>query len=291
MADVHANGVRFNVVQLGHHRRDRTPDPNREPSNDPRAGRVPLCVVMLHGMVMDNLSSLYYTLANPVAVEHDVLLFDQRGHGRSERPPTGYTVADSVADLIAILDTLGHTEPVVLLGNSYGGTVALECAIAHPERVAGLVLIEAHFAVEGWGHHMAGSLAVAAFGLDDEQVKHWLAEQGGRKLNRMARNAESLFYDTTLLDDLQRVEPLTEAQLRSVGCPTLCLYGEHSDILDRARDLRRLVPGAELVVMPDFTHSILLEGTAELKAAILAWLDRVDRDPARRGAAAEEGPT
>ncbi|MEL7207572.1 MAG: alpha/beta fold hydrolase, partial [Actinomycetota bacterium] len=169
-----ANDVRFNVVRIGGG--DQT-------------------VVFLHGLVMDNLSSFYYTLANPIAKRADVVLYDLRGHGRSERPATGYTVEDSVADLVALLDELGVDRPAHLIGNSYGGVVGLATAIAHPERVAGLGLIEAHFAVEGWGHHMAGSLALAAFGLDDDDLQLWLEQQGGRKLNRMARNAEALIYD------------------------------------------------------------------------------------------------
>lgn len=257
MADVVANGVRFHVVRLGDHADAATSGPT---------------VVMLHGMVMDNLSSYYYTLANPVALEHDVVLYDLRGHGRSARPATGYTVADGVADLDALLDALDVAGPVVLVGNSFGGTIALAYAIAHPARMAGLVLIEAHFAVEGWGEHMAGSLALAAFGLDDAGVKTWLEEQGGRKLNRMARKAESLIYDTTMLADLQAERPITEQALQSITCPTLALYGEHTDILERARDLERLVPSVELHVLPEYTHSILMEGTDTLKQLLLPWL-------------------
>ena len=51
-----------------------------------------------------------------------------------------------------------------------------------------------------------------------------LEEQGGRKLNRLARNAESLIYDTTLLDDLQAVKPLPREALAALAC----LLGAHS---------------------------------------------------------------
>ena len=258
MAEVVANGVRFHVVRLGDHARSG------------HRGRP--AVVMLHGMVMDNLSSFYYTLANPVALVHDVVLYDQRGHGLSERPADGYTIADGVTDLACLLDALGLDEPVVLVGNSFGGTIALEFAIGHPDRTAGLVLIEAHFAVEGWGEHMAGSLALAAFGLDDDDVKTWLDQQGGRKLNRMARNAEALIHDTTMLDDLQSVQPLSLDALRSVTCPLLALYGEHTDLIDRARDLQRLVPRAQLRVLPEHTHSVLMEDRHALEAILMPWL-------------------
>ena len=271
MADVVANGVRFNVSHLG--AGDQT-------------------VVFLHGLVLDNLSSFYYTLANPMALEAEVYLYDMRGHGRSERPPTGYTVEDSVADLDALLDELGVDRPVHLVGNSYGGVVGLGMAIAHPERVAGLALIEAHFAVEGWGLHMAGSLALAAFGLDDDDLRKMLEEQGGRKLNRLARNAESLIYDTTMLDDLQAVKPLPRESLAALACPVLAFYGENSDLLDRARDLDELVPDCDLRILPGCSHSVLLEATAELKATLIPWVhgDPVPPFPAAPVAPAAPAP-
>ena len=80
MPEVDVGGLRFHVQRLG--------DPGGE------------TVVMLHGMLVDNLSSLYLTLA-PVLVNAgmDVVLYDQRGHGRSERPTDGYTI-DRVIDVL-----------------------------------------------------------------------------------------------------------------------------------------------------------------------------------------------
>ena len=129
MADVVANGVRHHVQRLGGGRRT---------------------VVFLHGLVMDNLSSLYFTLANPVAAGADVVLYDLRGHGRSERPAAGYRVDDLVADLGALLDALGVDGPVDLVGNSFGGLLALAFAAAAPARVAGLALVDAHDGADGW---------------------------------------------------------------------------------------------------------------------------------------------
>jgi pimeloyl-ACP methyl ester carboxylesterase len=251
MAEVTANGVRFNVQRMG--------------GGDPSMPTV----VFLHGLVMDNLSSYYYTLGPQLAPHANVVLYDLRGHGRSERPPDGYTVDDGVADLVGLLDALDIHEPVYLVGNSYGGVLSLGMAIDHPERVAGMLLIEAHFAVEGWGHHMAGSLALAAYGLVEDDVELWLELVGGRKVNRLARNAEDLIYNTTLLDDLQAVRPLSDAELGGIGCPLLAFYGEQTDLMDRAHDLERLVPGCELHILEGCSHSVLLEAHTTLEEHLL----------------------
>ena len=260
MPDVVANGIRFNTQVL------------HGGSDDPDAAPRPQ-VVMLHGLVADNLSSWYYTIANPVAMVADVHLYDLRGHGRSEVPDSGYTVDEQVDDLEALLDAWGITGPVHLFGNSFGGVVSLALAHRHPERVASLFLIEAHFAVEGWGEHMAGSLALAAFGLDEDAVQTWLAENADRKLSRLAKRSERFLTETSLIDDLQAEQPI--GWLREISCPTYAMYGAETDIMDRALELRDKVPGCELEIVPDCSHSLLTEQSGLVRDRALAWLERV----------------
>ncbi len=69
----------------------------------------------------------------------DHLRLDLRGHGLSDAPEGGYTIADLAADALGVLDAAG-AEKAVLVGVSVGGLVALRTALDHPERVAGLVL-------------------------------------------------------------------------------------------------------------------------------------------------------
>ncbi|HKY69160.1 MAG TPA: alpha/beta fold hydrolase [Acidimicrobiales bacterium] len=233
-------------------------------------------VVLLHGMLVDNLSSLYLTLA-PVLVGAgmDVLLYDQRGHGRTRRTAEGYTIDGAVADLIGLLDVLGIDEPVHLLGNSYGALIAIEAALAHPERVQGLVLVEAHFAVEGWGDNVAHDLELAGFGLGEADVQQWLDEFGGRKLNRLARKVEALIYDTTIIEDLRAARPLPPEALRALDLPVMSIYGEHSDAIERARDLQALLPRLEMNLFQDCAHSVLFEATRTVRGVVADWFARV----------------
>lgn len=256
MADVTARGVRFHVQRLGGGERT---------------------VVFLHGLVMDNLSSWYFTLANPAAKSADVVLYDLRGHGRSERPPAGYRVDDMVADLAALLDALDLSRPVDLVGNSFGGLLALAFAIAHPDRVGGLALVDAHLSDAGWAAEMQQTLSLTGAERDlaiAQNFQHWLGRHSERKRNRLAQNARELVYETTLVADLGDSPVFTDEELAGVACPVLALYGENSDVRDRGESLARALPRCEFALLPGCTHSILWEATEDLKARVLAWLRR-----------------
>jgi 3-oxoadipate enol-lactonase len=75
----------------------------------------------------------------PLGDSFEVLGYDQRGLGQSDVPPPPYTMADYGEDAAALLDAVGWDECVVF-GISFGGMVAQELAIRHPDRVTRLVL-------------------------------------------------------------------------------------------------------------------------------------------------------
>lgn len=257
MPYVDSNGLRFHVQVLAG-------------GQDASGTRRPP-VVMLHGLVIDNLSSWFYTLAHPMAQQADVHLADMRGHGRTEIADSGYAVADHLADLLGLLEAWGIDEPVHFFGNSFGCVVGLALAQQHPEKVASLFLIEAHFSVPGWGEHMAGTLALAAFGLDEVAVRDYLATEADRKTSRLAKRTEKLFFHTTLIDDLKVERPID--WLEEIRCPVFAIYGSESDILDRARELDAKVPDCTLEIVEDASHSLLIENAALIRARAFAWLN------------------
>jgi 3-oxoadipate enol-lactonase len=75
----------------------------------------------------------------PLAKAFDVLAYDQRGLGRSDRPDVDYSMADYADDAAALLDFVGWTSARVI-GVSFGGMVAQELSLRHPAKVARLAL-------------------------------------------------------------------------------------------------------------------------------------------------------
>ncbi|MEJ8651590.1 alpha/beta fold hydrolase [Streptomyces sp. MS1.AVA.3] len=230
-------------------------------------------VVFLHGLVMDNLSSFYCTLAGPVSrAGHEVLLYDQRGHGRSERPPGGYDRDTAVDDLAALLASLGlDRRPVQLIGNSYGGVLALHTALVRPDLVASLVLIDAQLTGD-WVEDMTDTLSVAALGLEHRRLPEQLAALGRRKEARLTAGADALLNRTTLIEDIAAGSAFTATDFARLACPVLAVYGEHSELLPGARELAGAAPDSELCVLPGVGHTVLNEATEGLRAAVLARL-------------------
>jgi pimeloyl-ACP methyl ester carboxylesterase len=70
-----------------------------------------------------------------------VVAVDQRGHGQSDKPETGYGFDDVTADLRELIDSLGLDRPIIA-GQSWGGNVVLDFASRWPDRLSGLVLVD-----------------------------------------------------------------------------------------------------------------------------------------------------
>lgn len=94
-------------------------------------------LVFLHGLM--GFSSNWGTIARKLVNNFNILVFDQRGHGRSHKPERGYRPEDYAQDLRAILEDL-KWEKINLVGHSMGGRNAICFAANEPERVTRLVI-------------------------------------------------------------------------------------------------------------------------------------------------------
>ncbi|MFK0257034.1 alpha/beta fold hydrolase [Streptomyces sp. NPDC090445] len=254
-------------------------------------GRARATVVLVHGLLTDSLASYYFTVAPALAAAGlDVVMYDQRGHGRSGRPFSGYGLDDATDDLDALLTGLRLPGPVHLVGNSYGGTVAFAYARRRPERVASLLVVESEPATAAWAVKLAGLLERVRheMSVNEGAALDWIAAHHGGHTARLARSAGRLVRDTTLARDIPASPVLDDAQIRTVRCPVLALYGADSDLAEQAPRMRALLPHCTTELVPGLRHSVLVEAPGRVRDAILDWVgrhgpDRVPREPVAAG--------
>lgn len=248
MPFVRANGIDLHVQALG--------------SGPP--------VVMLHGLLVGSLATWYFTAAPALARSHRVLLYDLRGHGRSERARSGYDLATMTADLAALVEGFG-LQPLALAGHSYGALVALRFALDHPQRVARLVLVEAPLppsrfeALDAFARRSPAEMIEALPAALRQAVT-----RGGRQARRLLDSLRFLVGETTLLADLRAEPDLSDDELARLACPLLCVYGEASGCRPVGDRLARAVVGARLEILPG-GHYLPLEAPGPLTELLVEF--------------------
>lgn len=225
------------------------------------------------------------------------IIYDHRGHGESANTgdAASYTFAQLVADLGALLDALDIAD-CDLLGHSMGGMLALRFALAHPRRVASLVLMDtaarapdymprAPMAAAGAIARSDGMATLAALmrgraGDDPRRPKaeRRLEEAWGDEFwERRRRRLEAMDPEgfAPLALELVDQAPLTP-RLGEIACPTTVLVGsEDIGFIAASNELVAGIPGAVLITIPDAAHSPQIENPEAWQAAIATHLARV----------------
>jgi len=266
---VPANGIAVHALQMAPNDAGTAEAPAEAPT-----------VVMIHGLGTDSMASWYFTLGKPFAdAGLRVVMYDLRGHGHSERPATGYQVDDFVDDLEDLLPQMGVDGRVFLLGNSFGGTIAFAYAMRHPDRTAGIAVIESEPATEAWATKMAANLDRAATQLPRPAAQAWIALNRGRRTARLAKAAGQMLSTTTLARDIPASRLLSRAEIATIACPVLCIYGADSDLAEQAVVMEATLPRCRTVMVPRQKHSVLVEQPDTVREQFFSWLrqDCADR--------------
>jgi pimeloyl-ACP methyl ester carboxylesterase len=230
--------------------------------------------------------------------------YQQRGLSPSTLEPP-FDVETHVADAVAVLEALG-LDRVWAIGHSWGGHLALHLAVAHPERLAGVVAIDPLGAVPdgGWGALDRNLFErLAADSPEDAARAKELDERAMAGNASDAEADESLglvwpYYfsdprDAPPVPDVRSSVPLYAAVVQSVydhferrtledglprfSGPMLVAHGEDDPLpLDASRKTVGLVPGARLATLPRCGHFPWLERPDELAAVVRRFISQAD---------------
>ena len=176
----------------------------------------------------------------------DLLAYDQRGLGRSDKPEVDYTMADYANDAMGLLDEAGWSRCHVI-GISFGGMVAQELVLRYPERVQRLVLACASSGGRGGASyplHTLAELSESARAIrwmeigDVRLDANWQKENPDAMARILAGMAKRQHPDSARPEWLEgaarqlaaRREHDTWSRLGEIGCPTLVCGGLHDGI-------------------------------------------------------------
>lgn len=229
-------------------------------------------VVMLHGLLVGNMATWYFTAAPALAARHKVVLFDLRGHGLSARARSGYDVATMTRDLSTVVERVAGA-PAIVVGHSYGAVVAMNFAKDHPERVEKLAVVEAPLPPT----HLRE--LDDFLGKDPEQMLDALPETlrdavttRRRSGRRFVEAMRFLASESTLFSDLGRAKDFTDDELARLACPMLAVYGTRSSCLPAGRRIARHCPHATFVEL-DGGHFLPMEAPTALSNTLTGFVD------------------
>ncbi|MBV1849418.1 alpha/beta fold hydrolase [Catellatospora tritici] len=200
-------------------------------------------VVLLHGALIDSrcFDGNLATLADRFAL----YLPERRGHGHTADPGGPISAHLMAEDTVAFLDAV--TGPVRLVGYSAGAVVALLVALARPDLVERLVLISGAYHRDGWLLPPARPADIPRVIYDAHgEVSPDGAEHLAVVVDKIAATADEL--------------ALTEAELKAVRCRALVLVGDDDAVSPQhTLSLYHALPQAQLAVLPNASHTLLLE--------------------------------
>ncbi|NML47556.1 alpha/beta fold hydrolase [Ramlibacter sp. G-1-2-2] len=239
-------------------------------------------VVLVHGVGMAR--AVWAQQAEALARECQVVSYDMLGHGSSDVPPEGVTLADYARQLEALLDHLGIAQANVV-GHSMGALVALEFALACPERTLRVAAVNAVFqrtpeqraAVQARAAALGQEGAAATIA---PTLERWFGNpvpaplrESADLVGRLLREVNPVGYARTyeLFASSDRIH---EERLAGLAMPALFLTGEldanSSPAMSQA--MARLAPRAQAVVLPRARHMMNVTHPLEVNGALRNFL-------------------
>lgn len=218
-------------------------------------------VILLHGGLSNG--DHFVNQIPALAEDHEVIVMDSRGHGRSSFDDTPISYEVMAADVLGLLDHLG-IDKASIVGWSDGGIIGLEIAIHNPERLNKVVAYGANFDPSGVRPDIGENAYFNAY-----------IERAAEEYQGLSPAPERWDEFLANISNTWATQPnYTEEQLQGITTPILVLDGEDEEAIDidHARQMASLIPTAELILMPGTGHFAMFEQPEEFNRIVLDYL-------------------
>ena len=223
------------------------------------------------------------------ARDYQVVRYDMRGYGKSEPVDGEFNHVD---DLVAVLNTLGIQEPVVIMGCSMGGGLAMDFALAYPSRARALIMVDSgpsglELDVPAPAKFADAEKAFEAGDLDlvcEIETQIWF-DGMGRTPEQVDQRMRKLLYEMNRqalaheVKQLGKRLPNTQSpafdRLRELSIPVLVIVGEHDTpyILAATEYMLENIPSARKVIMKDAAHLPNMDHPEEFQIHVTNFLE------------------
>lgn len=215
-----------------------------------------------------------------------VIVPDLRGHGRTPLPKHGLTIEQMAADMAELLERL-DARPAHVLGLSMGGCVALALALARPDEVRSLILVNTGAAIRLSGRrYLRGLARVIALLLGGPPAMARLVARGlfpDPEQARLRREAAARLSQVDARAYLGAVRSLLRFDVRprlaEIRCPTLVIAGAADETLgpQPTRYLADHLLGARLTIIPRSRHVTPVDQPEAFNRTVLNFLEEITR--------------
>jgi pimeloyl-ACP methyl ester carboxylesterase len=223
-------------------------------------------ILLIHGGLSD--ADVWSAEIPGLALHHEVIVADSRGHGRSTMTGARLTYDLMASDYLALLDYLGVSK-VAVVGWSDGGVIGLDLAIHHPDRLTALYAQAAN-----------ASPAGLTWTPTDADARDSPGGRDQAEYERLSPTPDRYMAFRKAVFEMWATEPhFTREQLASIKVRTAIVIGDHDQMVrrDHTVDLARAIPGAQLIILPEVSHFALLQDPVTYVRTVLDFIDADSR--------------
>lgn len=227
-------------------------------------------LVLLHGGVM-TIDLNFGAILPALAQTYQVIAVEMQGHGRTADIDRPLTPANLAGDIVGLLDHLGIDRAHVL-GHSFGGAVALELAVSHPDRVRSIVPISASVRIEGMHPDIMDPSKHATS--DRMPTQEDFAAMRAAYVRLSPHPDQFDQFIAKMGGSAHDLKGWSDEQLAGIAAPTLIVQGDNDFItVEHAALMQQLIPGSKLAVLPDTTHMQVTRRAEYLLPMLASFLD------------------